>query len=145
MSYYFHGGYLKGEGIAETVKSCKALLKKKKLDFDTIGVRGHSGMLIGAPLAMQLKKDLLIVRKKGEKSHSSNSVTGWGRDQKILLVDDFICTGATLKAMHKEIKANCDSPTILGILLYASGRRETEWLLTNVAVPMFHVEVTSRD
>jgi adenine/guanine phosphoribosyltransferase-like PRPP-binding protein len=140
MSYYYNQGYLEGEGIAKTVKACKALIKRKGIDFDTIAVRGHSGMLMGAPLAMQTKKKLIFIRKKGDKSHSGNTVEGWGRKQKILIVDDFICSGSTIKAAYKAIIENCDDCEVVGILLYASGNnRSGDFTLNKKKIPLYKI------
>jgi adenine/guanine phosphoribosyltransferase-like PRPP-binding protein len=87
-------------------------------NFDAIAVRGNSGLLIGAPLAMTLDKKLLIIRKNGEKNHDFGIIVGWGKRQKIMLVDDFIDSGATLYEMIQQIGRRCDSPEIVGIFLY---------------------------
>lgn len=86
-------------------------------------------MLIGAPLAMQTKTNLIIVRKSAEDSHSSSAVEGWGCDQKILILDDFIASGDTINNIYSELLAKCQTPTMVGILLYASRRKQTTYKL----------------
>lgn len=109
--------YLEPKVLKETVAKGKQLLKN--WDFDTIAVRGNSGLLVGAPLAMAMGKNLAIVRKSIKNCHSENLVEGWGKDQKIVLVDDFIETGKTLRQMYSAIFKRCDNPTIVGIFLFA--------------------------
>lgn len=109
--------YLTGENLRLTLENILALDFPR--DFDTIAVRGNSGLLLGAILAERLQKNLIIVRKN-EASHSGSKVEGWGINQRILIVDDFISTGDTVDIIYETIVETCDSPTIVGILLYAS-------------------------
>jgi adenine/guanine phosphoribosyltransferase-like PRPP-binding protein len=118
MSYYVGQHYLTAKVLKKVISDCK--LKLKKVKFDTIAVRGTSGLLIGPSLAMALNKDLLIVRKPKESSHSSHRIEGIGTSQKIVLVDDFIASGETIRTMIKTIETHCITPEIIGILLYAS-------------------------
>lgn len=128
MSYYFGTEYLTGQQLKAVISKARKKLRDSKMKFDTIAVQGHSGMLIGPALAMALNKKLMIIRKPNESSHSSYNIEGWGQNQKILLVDDFISSGATMRRMIKSINDNCDSPTISGILLYASSKRDKKVL-----------------
>lgn len=109
--------FLDGKKLDSLVTKSETILKK--VDFNTIAVRGNSGMLLGIPLAIKMKKKLIIIRKSVKDSHSDDLVEGWGSKQKILLVDDFIQTGATIKAMIRNIEAHCDCPDIKGIYYYA--------------------------
>jgi adenine/guanine phosphoribosyltransferase-like PRPP-binding protein len=116
--------YLKGKKLALTIE--EAILKVRNVKFDTIAVRGHSGMLVGAAMAAKTWSDLIIVRKDGEMSHSEEKVEGWGKDQRILIVDDFIESGSTIDQIYESIMEKCDSPTIVGILLYASINKQVD-------------------
>lgn len=110
---------LTGDGLTETVENCVDLLTEKDVRFDTIAVRGMSGILVGAPLAMDLEKDIIIIRKDEDMTHSCSKAEGWGFNQKILIVDDFIESGNTIDHIYETIIETCDSPKIVGILLYA--------------------------
>lgn len=113
--------FLKSSKLEITLKLCESTVRH--LDFDTIAVRGNSGLLLGSPLAIKMKKDLLIIRKDSERSHSGNKVEGWGFRQKILIVDDFIETGNTIDDIYESIAETCDSYKIRGILLYGVDSR----------------------
>ena len=115
--------YLNGQGIRLTVDRCKDLLDEKEVDFNAIAVRGVSGILIGAPLASATKTDLIVIRKDDERCHSDSKAEGWGFNQKILIVDDFIETGDTVDQIYETITETCDSYSIAGILLYAGNLR----------------------
>lgn len=72
--------------------------------FDTIAVRGISGVLLGSPLAIKLNKNLCVIRKS-DGSHSSNNLeSGLSCQGRYLIVDDFIETGSTVKAIVNGIK-----------------------------------------
>jgi len=117
MSYL--DDFLKGKQISKAVATAEKRLQG--IQFDAIAVRGNSGLLIGAPLAAHLNKNIMIVRKKGERSHSMRDVEGWQHArQRVLLVDDFIETGSTLKYMYRKIMDYCVEPEVVGVYLYNS-------------------------
>lgn len=116
MSYL--NTFLKVEKFEKVISTSSYLINKEFKNFDTIAVRGNSGLLVGAPLALHLKKDLIIVRKDTEKSHSDCMVEGWGINQRILIVDDFIESGNTIDYIYEYVGEKCDSPTFVGIFLY---------------------------
>lgn len=102
-----------------------AVESMKSLDFDVVVFRGFSGAIIGAPVALQLKKDWALVRKPNDASHTSNRIEGsvWGR---YVIVDDFIDSGKTMRAILETVKeygstlAEC-----LGCILYDQGWLES--------------------
>ena len=73
MSYL--NSFLNPKTLNKTMQFSKDALGD--LDFDTIAVRGVSGLLVGAPLSVFLEKNLLIVRKTTEDSHADGLVEGW--------------------------------------------------------------------
>jgi adenine phosphoribosyltransferase len=85
--------------------------KNKKID-KVVGIDAR-GFLLAAPIAYELKAGLCIVRKKGKlpfKTVSQNYSLEYGEEtiemhqdsislkEKVLIVDDVIATGGTLKA-----------------------------------------------
>ena len=119
MSYYYGEQYLQGKRLKTVIRRTVKLLRDKNIKFDTIAVKGNSGMLIGPSLAMEMNKSLLIIRKPAERNHSYNKVEGWGHNQRILILDDFIASGKTIESMIKSINDYCATPTIVAITLYA--------------------------
>ena len=116
--------YLQGKKLALTIE--EALGKVRNVKFNAIAVRGHSGMLVGAAMAAKTWSDLIIVRKDSDASHSEEKVEGWGKDQRILIVDDFIDSGNTIDQIYESVMEKCDNPTIIGVLLYASVNKQVE-------------------
>lgn len=72
------------------------------VSFDTIVCTGVSGIIFASPLAMEMKKHLLIVRKNGESSHGAYRAEGTiGR--RWLFVDDFISSGTTFNRVNDAV------------------------------------------
>lgn len=102
----------------------------RHIDFDSIAVCGISGLLVGAPLAVETGKNLVIVRKPNEPTRTMEQaaslgasmvdfgVCGSGDNRKILLLDDHIASGTTLKFMVSSINRQCANPIFSGVLLY---------------------------
>ena len=106
---YSHGGYLQyvhtpGKRKARLARAVKDLTPHKG-KFSTIVCTGISGMLIGIPLAQELNKHIMVLRKEGEQRHSGSDWEGThpGEGYNIpgyqkwnaLWVDDFVESGAT--------------------------------------------------
>lgn len=106
--------------LKNTVQESIRKITRLQLDFDTIAVRGHSGTLMAVPLALKFDCDVIVVRKSSRDSHSGRLVEGYGYDQKILIVDDFVESGRTLKVIKRRIEEYCKNPTIVGAFLYNS-------------------------
>ena len=93
------------------------------IDFDVLVFRGFSGAIVGAPVALRLKKDWALVRKPQDASHTTNRIEGnvWGR---YIVIDDFIDTGATLRTIQDAVKEfGSPSAECLGCVLY-----DQQWL-----------------
>jgi adenine/guanine phosphoribosyltransferase-like PRPP-binding protein len=84
----------------------------KGVGFDTIVCTGISGIVFASPLSILMKKQLAIVRKVGDRTHSyldieanfnSTEGTVLGR---YIIVDDLTETGKTIKRIKAKIKKN---------------------------------------
>lgn len=139
MSYYYSQEYLTGRRIKRLVNKASTILKNEKVRFDTIAVRGHSGMLMGPPLIMEMNKKLMIIRKPQDSSHSSSKVEGWGCKQKILIVDDFISSGSTMHSIYEDINKYCDNPKIVGILTYGGNRYKAFTMKDGTVLPVYTI------
>lgn len=99
------------EGMRLAVDEMKARLEK--IDFDVILAAESRGFLFGAPLSYLLNKPLALVRKKGKLPRATVSkeyALEYGTatieihtdavkpGQKVVIVDDLIATGGTVKA-----------------------------------------------
>jgi orotate phosphoribosyltransferase len=89
----------------QTIQLAAEVLKDH--DFDTIAVSGVSGLLLGPILAYMLDKNLIVVRKDGDSSHSNYLIEGTcGR--KYVIIDDFMSTGATVSYIRQKIDKKID-------------------------------------
>lgn len=103
----------------------KRVIKKvSRFNFDSIAYSGNSGALIAIPVAIFLKKKLIIVRKPSEKSHGS-VVEKTSSSKVCIIIDDFIETGRTLRRI-KNYLSDCDI-NIKAILLYNSSTTQKEF------------------
>jgi adenine/guanine phosphoribosyltransferase-like PRPP-binding protein len=128
-------GYLKHTydlgGMKKLMKRAVPKLQKfrTKKHFDAIAFRGLSGASIAAILSWDLGIPMMAVRKDG--SHDSDNVETY------IIIDDFICSGNTIKQIVQNIEKSkyrytADRPLaanakLVGIFCYAmapGGRRK---------------------
>lgn len=94
--------------------------KVKDLDFDIVAGPESRGFIFGTPIAYNLKKPFVLIRKKGKLPCETVSVDydlEYGKatiemhkdsvqpGQRVLIVDDLIATGGTTEAMIKLIES----------------------------------------
>ncbi len=109
-------------------------LRKSVGGFDAIAFRGSSGAALAYPTSLRLCTALLHVRKK-DGSHSKYPVEGVMGLKSYVILDDFIDSGATVKAIVKAIRKShqsyCDQvPVLKAIVLYAGNGTTREWRKT---------------
>lgn len=105
------------DGFALAVDSMQALLKD--VEFDVLAGAESRGFIFGAPLAYNLHKPFVLIRKKGklpcetiESSYEleyGSATVEMHKDavspgQKVVLVDDLIATGGTIEATAKMVE-----------------------------------------
>ncbi len=106
------------EGLKLAIDSMSDLLKD--IEFDLIAGTESRGFILGMPLAYQLDKGFIPVRKKGklpcetvskeyELEYGDKSVIEIHKDailpgQKVVLVDDLIATGGTIEAAAQLVE-----------------------------------------
>lgn len=106
------------EGLQLAVNSMQNLVKD--LSFDAVAGAESRGFIFGAPIAYNLKKPFVLIRKKGKlpaQTVSVNYELEYGTatiemhkdsikpGQRVLLVDDLIATGGTTEAMIRLIES----------------------------------------
>ena len=100
----------------------EAVDRLKDLHFEAIAFRGNSGALFAAPLSLALKKPMIMVRKTGVSDHGQFKVEGRIHARSYIIVDDFVDSGDTIRAIHRDIEEiNCEyEPECVAILTYQS-------------------------
>ena len=105
-------------GMKLAVGNLTKKLKNKKDQFDAIAFRGISGALVAPALAQAMSKDIIAVRKN-ESHHGDGRVEGVTHPRYII-VDDFVESGATLRAIKRQIKRWSPESKLVGVALYNS-------------------------
>jgi adenine/guanine phosphoribosyltransferase-like PRPP-binding protein len=92
--------------------------------FTHIAVCGISGVSIGAPIAIALNKNLIVVRKADDLSHSHSRVEGVPIDSHFnyVFLDDFISSGRTLARVHRLIDTENSYARIVNVYQYDEER-----------------------
>ena len=98
----------------------KAVAALSGIDFDTIAVRGVSGLLIGPVLAHLMGKELLVIRKGDsvERSTSYHLIEGHIAVKRYIIADDLIASGSTCVRIIHAVRKEAPKATLVGILLY---------------------------
>lgn len=117
--------------------------KVKDLEFDVIAGPESRGFIFGMPIAYNLKKPFVLIRKKGKLPCETVAVDydlEYGKatiemhkdsiqkGQKVLIVDDLIATGGTTEAMIRLIESLGGEVTGIVVLMELAGLKGRERL-----------------
>jgi adenine/guanine phosphoribosyltransferase-like PRPP-binding protein len=95
-------------GFDDAVRAAVRTLKPHAHEFDNIAVRGMSGVIMGAPVSLILKKELIVVRKPNEDNHQYRGNVINARvlhaSPRCLFLDDLIAGGDTYYSTKEEIE-----------------------------------------
>lgn len=112
--------------LSETVTRSIAYLKAHSRRFDFIAVSGMSGVIVGAPVAIALKKPLVIVRKAGDDHHGwEGAITGAKNAKgRYIFLDDFVSSGRTQRYVRDKLNESQVDPNVkyVGDFLYNGGK-----------------------
>jgi orotate phosphoribosyltransferase-like protein len=100
--------------LEKKVKQSVAALKSHK--FDTIAFSGMSGAIIAPAIALAMNKALVLVRKKGDSTHSDYEVEGNCEAKRYVIVDDFIETGKTRDYIKERMSFFAPRSKFIGLL-----------------------------
>lgn len=119
-------------GLTRAVEAVVSAIQVSKIPFELIAFRGMSGALVGPMVAARLNKEFLMVRKRKDNSHSSFDVEGTVpvTSQRYIIVDDFICSGRTVRTVIDKISEVLPEAECVGIAVYYAAGGVTE--------PTFH-------
>ena len=117
--------------------------KLEGLDFDVIAGTESRGFIFGMPIAYNLHKPFVLVRKKGKLPRETVSVSydlEYGSatiemhkdsikpGQKVVIIDDLIATGGTVEACAKMIERLGGEVTRIVFLMELAGLKGREKL-----------------
>lgn len=86
---------------SKAIKRIKEQLKD--IDFDAFIVTGMSGVIMGSVVARSMKKQLTVVRKSSDGTHSNYPVENF-IDGKYVFLDDLVATGSTFNIVKQKLK-----------------------------------------
>lgn len=94
--------------LRKVMKTLYKVIKTKigEDNFDAFAYRGMSGAGVATALSVYFCKPLIMIRKKGTESHSQHLVEGARDAKRIVVIDDCISTGETLKEIVSSIIEN---------------------------------------
>ena len=109
-SAYTHEWYLRyaildWESTAQLTAKFIQTMIDASAPIDAIAFTGMSGALIAPRVATILGLPIIMVRKPHDGSHSRHRVEGFTGTECYMIVDDFVCTGATVRSICEAIES----------------------------------------
>lgn len=100
-----------------------ALIAAKRLEFDSVAFCGAGGTLIAPSLCDSLKKNLVLIRKAADDSHSGLAIEGVSNVGRFIIVDDVIGRGFTLRWILDVISLAEPTASPAAAVLYRTANR----------------------
>ena len=97
---YLNSVFLNTERIVDRI--CNRI-KEKGYQFDSIVFQGMSGALISPILAYKLKKNMVLVRKEDDNSHSYLKIESRADIKSFIIIDDLIASGITMHRIFAQL------------------------------------------
>jgi len=120
------------------VRRTLSYLYTRRHDFDAIAFRGLSGSLIAPVVAYQLQKKMMAVRKENSPHTSYKIEAASNPSERVLILDDFISSGATIREIISVVKSECPACKIVGIHLWrANYSSSTQYEGFDIWVPTY--------
>ncbi len=114
------------EKLRDTVYRISCEIRELPTKPKFIAVRGVSGVSIGAAVSYYTSIPLVVVRKDSEQTHSNGTVQGlYELCGDYVIVDDLIDSGATVRAIARELKEDNGANNLLAIILYSDPNQLT--------------------
>lgn len=85
--------------------------------FDGLVCTGVSGLLMAPLIAHTFDLPLMVVRKDGDFTHSTLRVEG-EYVPRLLMVDDFIAGGGTVRAVARALEQHTPDSRLVGVLMW---------------------------
>jgi orotate phosphoribosyltransferase-like protein len=125
------------DGVSQIVKDAVKALKG--VDFDTIAFRGISGALVAPIVAHKLKKEIALVRKPEEKTHSYCKYEGHLSIERYVIIDDLVCSGETIAATVLKVRSLVPGAKFVGVYLYhrSTGGEQPGFYTPDMKVKLF--------
>lgn len=95
-------------------------LRDRGVSYDAVVLSGTSGTWLGALLVMA-GHNVILVRKPGECSHGEQieGICIPEEIRKVVIIDDFICSGDTLRRIKEGLEMKDPNIEIVGVVLHS--------------------------
>lgn len=124
--------YIQPDSLKEHVD--RAVCALRYHNFDTIAFRGMSGAFLGPSIAVRMNKQMILVRKPDDDSHSYRKVEGNQSALRYVIVDDFIASGNTKSTIINAVSKFAPEANFVGMLQVAY-IRDHELAVTSKTAP----------
>lgn len=123
------------------VKKLKKLISRAKKElkpfddrYEAVAFMGNSGAMFGPILAAATGKEMILVRKNKENSHSTMNVEGYINETehlRYIIADDLVSSGKTLETIRERIEETYKilgyyKPECVGVVLYRTYQSSAE-------------------
>jgi hypothetical protein len=119
----YNGHYGSTDDLPVMVRRCADVLRPHRTRFDFIAVSGLSGAIVGAPVALRLRRPLVVVRKPEDKHHGCSDLVGeLDAVGRYVVLDDLISIGHTFTRIRCRLSlpgAHGVAPRYVGVYLYS--------------------------
>lgn len=116
-TYYFDKAVTRLPDVLDDARKALA-----GIDFDTLVGTGFSGGIVIPALALELKKNFVLIRKEGDDSHHGGGRLVGQLGERWVFVDDFVLSGRTRDRVITKIadaaKDSGQQTTMIGQYMY---------------------------
>jgi hypothetical protein len=114
---YAHSEYLRGclHPLALAERLQRAVAALSGWTYGALACRGVSGLFYTAPLTLLVGRPAIVVRKRKEGCHGM-PVEGYREATHYIIIDDFVSTGETARAISRTITEWAPHMHCLGVL-----------------------------
>lgn len=109
--------------VPRAIESARCILEKHP--YDAIAFTGTSGCSIGFILGYSLNIPMICIRKPDQGSHykswcceDERSFEGFKGAARYLIVDDGVCSGATVERIMEAISLNCENCRCVAMMMF---------------------------
>jgi len=120
-----------------------AVVHLRDVEFDTVAFTGVSGAALGFPLGAYLGCKLLCIRKPSASAHCRFRVEGDLSGERIVLVDDFVSSGDTIRFMLTHLKMQTTAK-VVGLYTYRPRAASGQWMKEFPDLTPLHPESVKR-
>jgi adenine/guanine phosphoribosyltransferase-like PRPP-binding protein len=115
------------------VNNLVRMIKRSNIKFNAVAFRGMSGSIVAPVVAARLNKQMIMIRKSDDDSHSNLSVEGDTSVRSYIIIDDRIASGETVRTINRHLSEfTFNQAKLRGVFLYYHPGDDSEKDLQNM-------------